>query len=394
MRWSLGLLSLLPSFTAAQTWVQLAGPPGAARDDGAAFSVNGSIFMGTGMVTGWQLSADMWRYDGAVDQWSTMAAFPGSARQYCAGFETGGFGYLFGGLDAGGPLNELWVHLPVNAVWYQLASMPSAPRMGSTALVIGNRVFVIGGRVGPGTNTTNEVWEYRPFLDVWEQKSPFPGIGREQAAGFVVGNYAFIVGGQDANGNRLNDTWRYEPDTDSWTPMANLPAAGRSGATGLGLSSSGLLICGSLGAGGFTDEVWRYLPGLDSWEPAATFPGGPRKGGVGGVMDGAYAFYGTGSDAQQRYADWYGFGTDVSSPERSTDPLIIFPDPAPGTMYVRPAPAPGTRAVVLDGMGRTIAEMHMGADGSLDTGPLKPGRYWLRLFLPDSVHTMPFTRIH
>src|SRR5262245_53893716 len=86
----------------AQTWTQLPDFPGTERDDATSFTLNGKIYVGTGMEVGWGLTNDWWCFDTSTETWTPIAALPATPRQYCTGFTVADTGYVFGGIDGNG----------------------------------------------------------------------------------------------------------------------------------------------------------------------------------------------------------------------------------------------------------------------------------------------------
>src|SRR5690606_26456592 len=97
--------------------------------------IGNTIYVGTGMDVGFQLTNDWYAYDTATDSWESMASLPASARQYCAAFSIDGKGYLVGGIDANGPLSDLWMYDPLTNDWNSMTSLPDQGRYASTAFV-------------------------------------------------------------------------------------------------------------------------------------------------------------------------------------------------------------------------------------------------------------------
>lgn len=395
MHWrSLLMMALLRAGTTwGQGWVQLTDLPAIARDDASAFAADSAVFIGTGMDVGFQLTNDWHRYDPVTALWSTIAPMPATPRQYGTGFSVGGFGYVFGGVDANGLSNALFVHLPVNAVWYALDTMPGVPRSGSASFVIGVRAFIVGGRVGPGTALTDELWEYFPFLNTWLPRPPMPGPPRHLAAVFAQGGKAYVVGGRAGDGSALSDGWCYDGATDSWSAIAPLPAAGRYGAEGFRWPGGGLVVAGATSDSTFTRECWRYDATADSWSQLPEFPGAARKGGAGAVADGV-VHYGTGSDAAQRYADWWALHPDVSvGTAAAPKPLRAHPNPTSGPLHLTGAPS-GTASpfTIQDAAGRPVRSGVMAPGVGLDVSGLPPASYHLVLHAADRPYTLRFVR--
>lgn len=378
----------------AQGWVQLPDLPAVARDDASAFAADSAVFVGTGMDVGFQLTNDWHRWDPATATWSTIAPMPATPRQYGTGFSVGGFGYHFGGVEAAGLSNELFVYLPVNEVWYALDTMPGLPRSGSASFVLGVRAFIVGGRVGPGTTLTDELWEYFPFLNTWLPRPPMPGPPRHLAAVFAQGSKAYVVGGRADDGSALNDGWCYDGITDSWSAIAPLPAAGRFGAEGFRWPGGGIVLAGATSDITFLRECWRYDEATDSWSPLPEFPGAARKGGTGAVVDGV-VHYGTGSDGTQRYADWWALHADVGLHQADVPTRIVaHPNPTAGDLHLTGirsgAPLPLS---ILDPAGRPVRTGTCAPDRIVEVSGLQPGIYHLVLYTPGGPHTVRFIRI-
>lgn len=377
-----------------QGWVQLPDLPAIARDDASAFAADSAVFLGTGMDVGFQLTSDWHRYDPVTATWSTIAPMPSTPRQYGTGFSVGGFGYVFGGVDAGGLSNELFVYLPANAVWYAIDTLPGMPRSGSASFVIGVRAFIVGGRVGPGTALTDELWEYFPFLNTWLPRPPMPGPARHLAAVFAQGGKAYVVGGRAGDGSALNDGWCYDGATDSWSAIAPFPADGRFGAEGFRWPGGGLVVAGATSDSTFTQECWRYDVSTDSWHPMPAFPGAARKGGTGAVADGV-VHYGTGSDGAQRYADWWALHPDVSVSTRTAPSAIrAHPNPTSGPLHLTGHPSGAALTYTIqDAAGRPVRSGTLAPGLDLDVSGLPPASYHLVLHTADRSHTLRFVRI-
>lgn len=379
-------LLLVPICSPGQ-WTQLPDFPGSARDDAAAFAIGTDVYVGTGMEVGWTLTNDWYHYDGSSMQWSTVASLPATPRQYCSAFvlddPNDNFGYLFGGLDANGPLNELWRYDPGSDSWTQMASLPGEARYAAVAFRGG---YIATGLLDGGS-ATNELWQYDPDTDSWQQLASVPGTARHRACGMGLNGLA-IVGGADTAYHALDDCWTYDRSTDTWSACASLPE-GRYGAM------CGLAAYSNLVLGGATDPSTIVDTGfefdLTSWLPSGDLhPGGPRRGGVlveasGSGGPGTWDTYlGLGlSDALERKADWYVATGAFSIVEHSTAELVLHPNPGNTTFTLQlPELLSRGQLLVQDLSGRTVMDAPLSST-TVDASDWPSGSYLIQVIAAD-----------
>lgn len=134
-----------------------------------------------------------------------------------------------------------------------------APRVGHTAAVIDDRIYVFGGRGGKSMTALDEdgaVWEFDTKLNQWYRLVPVEGSPRPEVrsyhsststihplptpkdptdassgnAGPEAHGTVFIHGGCTASG-RLNDLWGFDIAARTWSPFPDAPGEGRGGAS-------------------------------------------------------------------------------------------------------------------------------------------------------------------
>jgi len=391
MRWAtfFSLLVVLPAF--AQQWQQLLDFPGAARDDAASFHWNDKICVGTGMDVGFQLTNNWHVYSMITQSWESIASLPSTGRQYCNGFSLGNErGYLFGGVDANGPLNELWCYDPLSNVWSQRASLPGSGRYASAVITDGEHAYICGGMLDGGI-PTNEVWRYDRVSNTWEARTPMPGTPRHRAA--VVDNV--VVGGADSSFQALSEAYAYNPLNDQWTPRPDLPAP-RFGASGV----EHLHFCGasSLAQNHTEVLVYDWLSGTYDGSIIPPFPGGPRKGGIASsqssLADMGLFFYGLGIDGPTRYNDWWvlAYGTGLNEYGQGT--ISIYPNPASTHINaVLPTHWPEASFQIYDAVGRTLSNGRSVNGQPIPIDVLPPGRYELWLEFNGERIRAPFIKL-
>lgn len=379
MRWALIPFLLASPCASAQSWQQLPDFPGTARDDAASFSINGKIYVGTGMEAGWGLTNDWWCFDTQTDTWSAIAAMPATPRQYCAAFTVNDTGYVFGGVDASGALAELWAYYPVTGQWAQKSSLPGEARYAAAAMEGWDYGFVATGMLASGM-PTKEAWKYHPATDSWEQASPVPGPSRHRATAIQGAGGVVILGGADSTGTALGDVWSYPVwfETGTYFPQASLPAP-RYEMKG-GAEYVSVVVGGADSDSTFHDDAWSGHTG--SWANLPPFPGGPRRGAVGaGVEAGNFwgntFFFGLGLDpGLTRHKDWWRLDYPVEIEEHSSPRINLFPNPAGNSVTVIwPGPWPQAELQIRDNLGRTVSRQRANSGMPVDVSGLPPGYY-------------------
>lgn len=366
----------------AQTWIQLPDFPGTARDDAASFSYYCKVYVGTGLQVGWTPTNDWWQYDVVQSTWQQVASLPATPRQYSTGVAINDIGYVFGGLDAVGPLDELWAYDTTTDEWTTRASLPGPGRYACASFTADNKLYIVGGLIDGGV-ALSELWEYDPALDEWNQRTSLPGVARHRATAIGQpdwqGGGAFVIGGADSEYVPLDEVWNYSTDTDQWEQLASLPE-GRYGASAGMLNDRIGVVAGQSADGLMHADALTYNATLDSWEPFEAILPSERRGGVIGDADCPgwyYALYGTGIDSTfERRSDWYMTGYGFSVPEFSLDHLNIFPNPAHDRITLRlPERWSGALLTLSDATGRAVLSVPYQSGAQILLHALPPGTY-------------------
>lgn len=374
------LLFMLCSMGAsAQAWQQLPDFPGTARDDPAAFSLGGKMYVGTGMESGWGLTNDWWCYDTQAGSWSAIATMPASPRQYCAAFTVGDTGYVFGGVDANGALSELWAYYSGSDQWVQKSAMPAEARYTCAAVEAWNHGIVATGMLASGM-PTKEAWKYFPASDSWEEINLVPGPSRHRAVAIQDGGGMLIAGGADSTGTALSDAWSYPVwfETGEYFARSDLPAP-RYGMKG-GSQYVMVVVGGADSDTSFHDDAWGGYTG--DWSTLPPFPGGPRCGGVGAGIEATSNwsnsfFFGLGLDqALTRHNDWWRLDLAVGIEDKDLSRIGLYPNPATHTITANwPTTWPAARIRIIDALGRTVRDELVNTGSPIDVSRLSPGRY-------------------
>ena len=138
--------------------------------------------------------------------------------------------------NSSGVIDEI-VRADLNkGAWVRGPNMP-APRQDAAAVVLADRVYVIGGFGARSQQMdTTLVWDPQvvaggaadqqeqhagSHLGSWSYAAPIPEPV-DHAAAAAVGDYIYVVGGriEDLVSNKF---WRYDVANDSWTEMPSMP---------------------------------------------------------------------------------------------------------------------------------------------------------------------------
>jgi N-acetylneuraminic acid mutarotase len=191
--------------------------------------------------------------------WSVAADFKGDTRSEAAAFVIDNTAYVLTGVSAyNGPYNDMYAFDVDNNSWTKLPSLPSQPRNGCVAFTINGK-----GYIGTGYNdkmTMQDFWEYDPVAKTWIEKDPMPGDARYDAASFVINGKAYVFGGFDGR-KAFNDTWEFDPSGPAgsqWTERASFPRKTRS-AVAFVLNNIGYMVAGSNNAE-VQKELYQYDP--------------------------------------------------------------------------------------------------------------------------------------
>jgi PKD repeat protein len=184
---------------------------------------NGKIYVFGGSYSdshGTQTTTKMVQiYDIAANSWSTGADLP-TGRYLSTAVEVGGKIYVMGGRDAVGARDANQAYDPVANSWTSKKACPSAIR-GHSAVAYNGKIFVFGGNTDSFQNTVNI---YDTAADSWSTGATAAQYMAYGAAD-VIGNKALwygnsytspVEGPTDISGN----LYIYDLDANTWDPTA------------------------------------------------------------------------------------------------------------------------------------------------------------------------------
>jgi hypothetical protein len=369
-------MALMTGVVSAQEWSPLPDFPGQPRDDAAAFVIGTDIYVGTGMDVGFNLTNDWYRFNTVDQSWTPIATLPGNGRQYAAAVTWNGTGYVLGGTTGAGATNEVWTYEPNVGAWQQQPPLPT-PVLAAIGNVCQGQVHVIGGIATDGT--VAEVHQiFDPYTSIWTA-APAPPVSVHRAASFVIGSTMHVVGGATGSFEDLDQHLAYDAASGQWSARAALPE-GRYASDGVTVHGGGVLI-GGVDAGPpvtVQADVWRYDPWADSWSALPALPAGPRRGAVLVEVAGRL-YFGTGSDATQRYRDWWTLEVPVGIAEQGTQWADPYPVPTSGVLYLYGTLGPGDHTLrLLNCSGQEVVRWSA-QERMIDISALATGLYVLRI---------------
>ncbi|KAH9115399.1 hypothetical protein LEN26_010864 [Aphanomyces euteiches] len=128
-------------------------------------------------------------------------------------------GHYFGGDGAFVYLNDTHALDLETSTWCQVKCQgkPPAPRYNHSATLVGNKMFVFGGKGGKGTLFRDmhyldlESWHW--YSVTWTTESPSERFGHADVA---VGTKIVISGGWDGSSKTFKDLWVFDTESFAW----------------------------------------------------------------------------------------------------------------------------------------------------------------------------------
>ena len=126
---------------------------------------------------------------------------------------------MLGGGNSVETIADHSVYDPATRRWAAAAALPRAE--GSpAAVVLGGRIYAIGGR--SGFSDFGSVYVYDPAADTWSSGPPIPPRGTAGAA--VYRGAIYVFGGESQRaGKVLSDVYRLRPGDAPWERVGRLP---------------------------------------------------------------------------------------------------------------------------------------------------------------------------
>jgi non-specific serine/threonine protein kinase len=204
---------------AASPWKTVHEAPTALQEVGS--TVQGSVvWVIGGLDSALALSNEVAGYDTTIDSWITGPPLPAGLHGAMAATYHGEVVVLGGWTGPGGqgPSNQVFALR--NGGWVPLPPMP-APRAAGGAVVVGDRLIVVGGQADGHDVAETDVFDGT----TWTQATSIP-TPRDYVGVATDGTFVYTVGGQQLDVNHDVAAFeRFDPNTGKWTKGPPLPQA-------------------------------------------------------------------------------------------------------------------------------------------------------------------------
>ncbi|MGH9277430.1 MAG: Kelch repeat-containing protein, partial [Acidimicrobiales bacterium] len=265
---------------APQTWRTRASAP-MARQEVAAAELDGKVWV-VGGLTASDATARVESYDPGADRWArgpdlpitlhhlTVVAYRGEL-VVVGGFQGGG-----GGLY-GGPTDRVLALR--GGAWVDLPRL-RRPRGAAGAAVVGDRIYLVGGRDNNLLIAPTEVFDGTS----WQDRAPIPSP-RDHLAVAADGRGVYAAAGRLLDPNAMTGAFeRYDPGRDAWETLAAVPTP--RGGLAASFLGTRLVTSGGESASRVFPQVEAYDTAANAWSALPNMPV-PRHGHGGATAGGA-----------------------------------------------------------------------------------------------------------
>jgi N-acetylneuraminic acid mutarotase len=258
--------SVTPSSTGVAapgpSWRELAPlPAGRASFALTSFSYEGKRYLyAIAGETGSTVSDQVVRYDLSTNMWASLSAKPTAVDAVQAAV-IGNRIYVPGGRLASGAVTDVFeAYDPQHDRWTKLKPLPQ-PRSAYALAVIEGKMYLFGG--WDGSTYRNEVWQYDPDKNDWTTRTAMP-TPRAFAVAAVVENAIYVLGGENSSGGQtVNERYIPSDDLGSGTPWSTkLPLPAPAQHMAAAAINDQLFV---LGGTGNTNDLMIYNSNADQW---------------------------------------------------------------------------------------------------------------------------------
>jgi len=213
-----------------------------------------------------------------ISRWSTRANLI-AANSEMGVAELNGKIYVLGGYPASRvTVNTVQVYDAISNVW-QLGPPLLLGVNHSMPAVANGKIYVIGGQTDTGSAYVNDVQEFNPATSNWTSRAVMP-TARSAGAAAVLGDRVYVAGGRPPRGN---DFAVYNATSNTWQTLPNLPTQ-RNHIAACAIDGKIYVVGGRLAAGfqsAMTNILEMFDPNLNQWTTRAPMP--TTRGGINGV---------------------------------------------------------------------------------------------------------------
>ncbi|KPJ87381.1 MAG: hypothetical protein AMJ53_18230 [Gammaproteobacteria bacterium SG8_11] len=189
------------------------------RIAGVAGAANGKLYFIGGLTANGNIGT-VHEFDPIRNSWSTKKPLP-TPRASAAAVNLDGRIYVLGGRDNNSVLSTVERYDPTSDTWSKLAPMLT-PRWNFMAATVDGKIYAFGGIAGVGNarSVLDVVEVYDQLKDKWSALSPMQ-LGNSSAGIAVIGTKIFIIGGRlkagaNSSGSATSKVYVYDTGTGKW----------------------------------------------------------------------------------------------------------------------------------------------------------------------------------
>ena len=244
--------------------------------------------VGTDITT--PVSVSSYTYNPVSNAWAPIADLP-SPRSAAAAVSDGTYIYISNGRGSGGGRqNSLFRYDPALNTYSTLANSPLATSFNGAAYLNGV-LYRIAGSISTGETATVDM--YNISTNTWSAAAPLP---QAVSSPFVttIGGFIYVAGGK-SGGTESIKAYRYDPTTNTWddASVADLPAPRSDGASGL--LDGNWVLAGGTSASVNVNTAIAYNAKANTWSSLPNMPA--VRAFMGGAVAGNYMYVVGGSPA-------------------------------------------------------------------------------------------------
>lgn len=169
------------------------------RDSGVGFTVDGQVYLSSGLFTGPALTLTGEVYNPVTDSWTTFANVTAARREGVGATGNNGGFSITGNTDASAAAwtTTNYFYDPITNVWSTKTVFgPDAARRQAAGFNLSDTPHVLAGKITAADAYDAEHSEYNPFADAWTDLTDLTatralaqGCGGQDNKGYIVGGY-------------------------------------------------------------------------------------------------------------------------------------------------------------------------------------------------------------
>ncbi len=227
--------------------------------------IDGGFYVIGGITKRGKFSSVIEKYDPATDKWSKETSMP-TSRAMATAVAIGKKFFVLGGRNNSGITNKLEIYDTESKSWKKGKPMPLS-RWYQMAVAHDQKIYVIGGIAGTGGSrkALTKVGIYDSASDSWSEGQPLPTPKQGGTAAIVQGKI-YVIGGRTGAG----DTGQPTKSVDIYDPQKNSWASGKAmteAKTGIQSTviDNKIYVVGGAARSKATNSIEVYDPATETW---------------------------------------------------------------------------------------------------------------------------------